>query len=93
MKTVYVCDKCGKVFDSYDECSKHEEMHWNVNWGYTELKETLESMNEYKDGTEEPVFVHVELSRWNYEKAETEKRCAKYKLVSSYEVPTVIDAE
>ncbi|MBR6982165.1 MAG: hypothetical protein IKH75_01305 [Ruminococcus sp.] len=27
MQYMYKCEKCGKVFDSYDECEKHEKSH------------------------------------------------------------------
>lgn len=27
MKTIYTCEKCGRQFEDYSECSKHESSH------------------------------------------------------------------
>ena len=37
MKNLFQCEKCGKIFDSenaYDECTKHESMHYVPASGY-----------------------------------------------------------
>ena len=93
MKSLYKCEKCGKVFDDYDECYSHEYSHWTLERGYCDITDTLDSMTEYKEGQEEPNVIHMVFSRWNSDKGEYEKRCGKYKLISSYEMPLVITEE
>ena len=98
MKQMYVCEKCGKMSDNYDEIVKCESMHYALNrgwYGVEGLAETLEKMTEYKEGQEEPNVIHVmfERSYWNGDEWKEEKRCGKYKLISSYEMPLVIDNE
>lgn len=90
MTTMYKCDKCGKQFTDYDECYKHETEHWLVGRGWNELTDTLDSMTEYKEGQEEPNVVHIVFERWNSEKGEYERRCGKFKLISSYDAPLVV---
>ena len=92
MTYMYKCDKCGKMFNDYDECSKHERGHWNLN-RWSELDGVLDSMTEYKEGQEEPNVIHVMFERWNPETQERETRCGKFKLVSSYDAPLVITNE
>ena len=91
MKTRYVCERCGKQFDDYDECYNHEYTHWIVRRGYDVISEQLETMTEYKEGQEEPNVIHVMFERWNKDTCEYERRCGKYKLISSYEQPLVIE--
>ena len=92
MTYMYRCDKCGKMFSDYDECAKHEQDHWILD-RWSELDGILDSMTEYKEGQEEPNIIHVKFTRWNSEKGENETRCGKFKLVSSYEAPLVIENE
>ena len=96
MKQVYVCEKCGKMSDNYDEIQDCENRHWTGCRGYCGidgLNDTLDSMSEYKEGQEEPNIVHLVFSRsyWNGDEWKDEKRCGKYKLISSYEMPLVIE--
>lgn len=93
MKSLYKCDKCGKVFDDYEECYNHEYSHWNVRRGYSTDDELLDSMTEYKEGQEEPNVIHIVFERWDNEKCEYIRRWGKYKLVSSYEAPLIIKNE
>ena len=93
MTSMYRCDYCGKTFVDYDECYKHEQTHWTLDRGWNEMVDTLDKMTEYKEGQEEPQVIHVMFRRWNVEKGEFEKRCGKFKLISSYEAPLVIENE
>lgn len=95
MKSMYKCEKCGKISEDYDEIAKCEQMHYVMPrpWCDVEgLNETLESATEYKEGQEEPNVIHVMFQRsyWDGEEWKEEKRCGKYKLISSYEMPLVI---
>ena len=92
MTNMYKCDKCGKIFKDYEECFAHESAHWTLN-RWTDVDGTLDDMTEYKEGQEEPNVIHVMFTRWNNEKGELEKRCGKFKLISSYEAPLVIKNE
>ena len=93
MKSLWVCEKCGKRFYDYDECYKHENNHWTLERGLSNLDNTLDSMTEYKEDQEEPNAIHVVFGKWDSEKQEYVKRCGKYKLVSSYDAPLVIEKE
>ena len=93
MKTLYKCEKCGMVFDDSDKCWEHEYSHWTLERGYHSLTATLDNMTEYKEGQDEPNIIHVMFTRWNSEKSEYEKRCGKFKLISSYDAPLVIENE
>ena len=93
MTSLYKCDKCGKTFTDYDECWKHESEHWTVGRSWYDWSDTLDRMTEYKEGQEEPSVVHIVFERWNSEKAEYERRCGKFKLISSYEAPLEITNE
>lgn len=98
MKQMYVCEKCGKMSDNYDEIAACENRHYTLVRGWNDiegLNETLDSMNEYKEGQEEPNVIHVLFERnyWSGDEYRTEKRCGKYKLVSSYEMPLKIENE
>ena len=92
MTNVFKCDKCGKLFDDYDECYAHENSHWSLT-RWSDIDSTLDSMTEYKEGQDEPNVVHLAFTRWNSETREYERRCGKYKLVSSYDAPLVIENE
>lgn len=91
MKSIWVCEKCGKQFNDYDECYAHENKHWDLERGWSELTNTLDTMTEYKEGQEEPNVVHLVFGRWDADKGEYVKRCGKYKLISSYDAPLVIE--
>lgn len=96
MKTMYRCEKCGRTSEDYDEIQKCETHHYNFchGWyGVEGLSEQLDNMTEYKEGQDEPNIIHVMFERSFWEGAEwkTEKRCGKYKLISSYEMPLVIE--
>ena len=96
MKQLYKCEKCGKVFETYEECERCESHHYTFEnaWRSDGLHEKLNVMTEYKDGQEEPNVIHVVFDRsyWDGETGEwkNEKRCGKYKLVSSYDAPLEI---
>ena len=92
MTYMYKCDKCGKMFNDFDECAQHEQSHWTLD-RWNDWNGTLDGMTEYKEGQEEPTVIHVVFTRWNSEKGEYEKRCGKFKLVSSYDAPLIIENE
>ena len=98
MKNLFKCEKCGKVSENYDEIVNCENMHYvfsNLCDYDTDINETLNSMTEYKEGQEEPSVIHVWFRRsyWDGETWKEEKRCWKYKLISSYEMPLKITNE
>ena len=94
MKQLYKCEKCGKVYENYEECERCESHHYTFTngWRMDGLHENLDNMAEYKEGQEEPNVIHVVFERqyWDGEEWKNEKRCGKYKLVSSYDAPLVI---
>ena len=95
MKQMYVCEKCGKMSSDYEEIAKCESMHYSLvrGWcGDDKLEESLENGTHYKEGEEEPDVIHVLFQRsyWNGDEWKEEKRCGKYRLVSSYDMPLVI---
>lgn len=95
MKNLYKCEKCGKLSENYDEIARCEQMHFGLSrsWVDSDLNETLDSMTEYKEGQEEPNVIHVVFTRsyWNGDEWKEEKRCGKYKLISSYDAPLVLE--
>ena len=98
MKTMYRCEKCGKTSENYDEIAKCEQMHFVMPrpwYDVNGLAEMLDSMTEYKEGQEEPNIIHVMYNRsyWDGEEWKEEKRCGKYKLISSYATPAVVESE
>ena len=98
MKSLWKCEKCGKVYEEREDCEKCESLHYDFHnrqsWDCEEMAQQLDSMTEYKEGQEEPdkIVVWFEREYWNSEKAEwiREQRCAKYKLVSSFERPLIV---
>ena len=98
MKSMYVCEKCGKMSMNYEEITRCENHHYTVNRPWCEvegLNETLDSNTEYKEGQEEPNVVHILFTRsyWDGDVWKEDKRIGKYKLVSSYEAPLIIENE
>lgn len=95
MKSLYKCERCGRISEDYEEISLCESSHYVLERPYcyedVGLNETLAEMTEYKEGQEEPNVIHVWFSRmvWDDEESKwkTERRCGKYKLISSYEMP------
>lgn len=94
MKNLYKCEKCGKVYDNFDECERCEKTHYTFSngWRADGLHEKLDCMAEYKEGQEEPNVIHVVFERcyWDGDEWKNEKRCGKYKLISSYDAPLEI---
>ena len=90
MTSMYRCDKCGQMFNDYEDAYKHENSHWTLHRGWTMLDTTLDDMTEYKEGQEEPNIVHLVFTRWDSEKMENVRRCGKFKLISSYDAPLEI---
>lgn len=97
MKNLYKCERCGKVSEDYEEIGKCEQMHYVFQNAYASdsLDRKLDAMAEYKEGEEEPKVIHVWFSRsyWDGDTWKEEKRCGKYKLISSYEMPLEITNE
>lgn len=95
MKSLYQCEKCGKLFEDYSVCSDHESEHWipevNVWDGENQKTTELATLAEYKEDQEEPQVIHVRLYRWGNNSACQEFRYGKYRLVSSYAKPIVLE--
>lgn len=93
MKQMYVCEKCGKMSENYSEIEDCESRHYTVCRGWSDLSDKLNEMTEYKQGQDEPNVIHVEMERYYCTEGEWKKeiRCGKYKLISSYEMPLVIE--
>ena len=68
MTTVYKCDKCGKVFDSYEECQKHESSHFEVKtWMDSEDEKVFNRNVEYDPCLWAPSAVVVPMTRTVYD--------------------------
>ena len=78
MKNIYQCEKCGKIFESYEECYKHEEMHFNVTEWYREYTEACKDFLKYTEKHDSPKEIGVELQRWNPETGKEEHAVAVY---------------
>ena len=95
MKSMYQCEKCGKLFEDYSTCSDHESEHWipEVNVWSIEKQETeeLSELAEYREDQEEPQVIHIRLQRWSNNSSAQEYRYGKYKLVSTYVQPIVLE--
>lgn len=75
MKQIYVCEKCGKQFDTWQRANACEEAHVLVFEADPEWNETYE----YDEGVEFPNEVIVRHKEWNWRTGENEYRYWKYK--------------
>jgi len=86
MRLKYVCEKCGLVFDSGEDCTKCEEGH--VNFAETDSYEPeVKARSEWNPGVKFPERIIVPMSngrKWNTEKGRyDEEECvfATYEIV------------
>ena len=81
MKTVYKCEKCGKVFDDFDEAEVHENMHFTVKQWYDENDQKVVDRNtEWIPELYAPSAICVPMVRSFYDDGEwkTETSYVKY---------------
>lgn len=94
MKRLFVCEKCGKFFDTYEEANKHDYFHYSPEVDQWDTKTGkflgLDQQVTYKEGEAEPATIHIRMTRYNPETGNREFRFGKYRLVSSYAAPLVI---
>ena len=68
MVTCYKCEKCGKVFDSYEEASKHEDEHYTVKtWTTSDDEDVIRDNTVYAESCQAPVAVVVPMTRTIYD--------------------------
>ena len=71
MKNMYVCEKCNRMFEDFEEAERHEESHFEmVTTGWDEMVPLLEYANkqtEYEKDSFEPTKLAVLLrsERWD----------------------------
>lgn len=91
MKNLYQCEKCGRLFNDYEQCDNCERSHYTFcnAWVSGIDTEALNAQTEYKEGSEVPTVIHAVLSRYAFIDGEWKNSTliGKYKLVSTYEVP------
>lgn len=81
MKTVYKCEKCGRVFDDYQAAEEHENRHFTVKQWYNDDDEKVVNRNtEYEPELWAPSAVCIPMQRCIYENGEwkTETSYVKY---------------
>ena len=103
MKNMYQCEKCGKVFEDFDECYKHEESHWLVSSLYwRQYEKACSGMTQYSQKYEAPSEVGVEIERYDPETCQQVHAVARYvlkeilysdRLVSDEELQAQADRE
>ena len=68
MVSCYKCEKCGKVFESYDDAFTHENKHYNVmSWISSDASEVINRETEYTQTQEGPSAVIVPMERTVYD--------------------------
>ena len=94
MKRLYVCEQCGKFFESYDDANQHDYFHYKpeVDQFDTETGKFLglDEKVTYKEGEAEPTTIHIRMARYNPDTGKMEFRFGKYRLISSYAAPLII---
>lgn len=81
MKTVYKCEKCGRVFEDYEQAEAHENGHFTVKQWYDENDEKVVLHNtEYDPELYSPSAICVPMVRTFYDDNEwkTETIYLKY---------------
>lgn len=76
MKQLYVCDKCGKQFEDYDDCYRHESEHFDVPcFGFDSQMVKL-----YKwDEKQAPASIAVVFGSYDYESQKEVHQVYEYK--------------
>ena len=73
MVSCYKCEKCGKVFENYEEAYKHENRHFYVkSWVSSEDSEVINNEMEYSETQEGPSAVVVPMERTTYDEDKSE---------------------
>jgi hypothetical protein len=78
MRYMYSCDKCGKLFESYDECSVHENAHRSLTISPTEYQ--IAKFSEYEPNSVVPSVIYAGFYEYVENQAD-EPVLFKYKLV------------
>ena len=92
MKTVYKCEKCGMVFDDYEQASKHETQHYDVKtWLDDEDEKIVSRETEYDPCLFVPSAVVVPMVRsfFDEETQEWKRETAYIKYFYSAKQPAV----
>lgn len=61
----YICDKCGKAYEHYEDACKCEESHCEIDWHYTTM---MDAEMKYRPGEEIPTQVVLAMTKdpiWN----------------------------
>lgn len=70
MKQLYICEKCGAQFESFDEAYSCENSHFDLQramvWGYPDLIEKVT----WKQGAVLPERVYIPVTTWDREAQE-----------------------
>lgn len=72
MINCFKCEKCGKVFDNYEDASKHEDAHYTVKtWADTQDEEVIRDNTVYSETSDAPIAVVVPMTRTVYDEETT----------------------
>lgn len=70
MKTVYKCERCGHVFDDYESCENHENLHFVIkSWIDSDDEKVLNRETEYEPELYAPSAIVVPMTRCFYDAA------------------------
>ena len=95
MKFKYVCEKCGLIFDSTEDCIKCEESHFNFAETDSYGPE-VKARSEWKRGAKLPERIIVPMStgrKWNDEKGQYDEEECVFGIYEIVNELNVIDAD
>lgn len=73
MVSCYKCEKCGKVFENYEEAYDHENRHYYTKtWVSSTDDEVMKREIEYSETSDAPVALVVPMERTVYDKEKSE---------------------
>lgn len=78
MKSIYQCERCGQIYETYEDCYAHEESHWNMSGWFRKYEKETAEFTVYTDKHQAPSEVGIELSRWNSNESREEYAVARY---------------
>lgn len=85
MKNLYICEKCGKSFEDYNEAFACENGHVELHeLSFYNFEEELKPMLTYKAGIRYPEKLYFPVEIWNPD-GENKKTVAVYKLEKEME--------
>lgn len=88
MLNCYKCEKCGQIFDDYDEAEMHENKHFTVKSWYDEEDEKVIKRNtEYDPMLYAPSAICVPMVRTYYENGEWKQETSYVKYYYSAKKP------